>query len=825
MALMVGEIMAKIGADKTEFTKVTGQARVEHTAFVNKVNSDKARIEGDAKPFEQAAAKAAVAGKDAGKAIDAAFESARKSVSDDLDRIAKDAEKLGPAGRHAGAEMGEGISGGLADALGSMGGGGVGGLLESFTSAKGAFLTVGLALGALVMDGFQRAAEERRVGGMIAMQTGQATEAAGRLGKLAGDIYANNFGESVEQVGQAITSLFQNEVIDTSASEQAITDLTGRVLTLAQTTGEAAERVTRSSQQLVLNGLAGSFEQAMDMIQHATEIGLNASGELLDTIDEYSVQFQRMGLDGAEAFGLLEQATDAGARNIDVAADAIKEFAILAQDSTSNASRGFRTLGMDAEDALAGVAAGGEPAQEVLRQVLNRLQEMPPSVQRSTAAVDLFGTKAEDLGDALYAMDVDTVTDSFGEFEGAVDQAGKTAGETTPALDKLGRAIGNFATWVGGFAVDAADTMVQGLGEMTGLIDANAAASDDAAGSTEEWGSELWNATDAGETLIQTIDELINQQTAYSNSFVDSAEAQIDYNQAVAEAVEFAKTLTGGLNDTKTAFDLNSEAGQNAQGVINDVVKSGWDMVAMLSADGASAEQLNAVIAQSNQRLYELLVSMGIDAEAARVLADRMFGIPDVDPTVTLVDNASPVIAEVTKKLNGLDGKWINTYVNTIFKTTGKPPANLPPGIGGGVIGDSSGGGGATGAVVEYYAQGGLRPLAPAGSIIGSYRRTGVMRVIGDNPIADEAFIPLQPNNVRSQAILDEVLKRMRPDLAGSAGYGGALGMTPSGGGGTTAGGPSHVDRSITINAVQGVPTVQQLRDVQHEQEVLYEFA
>lgn len=868
MALMVGELLAKINADASGYDQKADAVAKRHEKLTKQIGDSKPQIDADTGPIDKKTEQTEKKSRESAKAIDAAFSAAWQSVARDLQRIEREAwesgdgvseafttsmdkakaelqglrteaaksgaglsselgdalrkvqtdiKELGPVSKKAGEDVGEnlgdGVSDGLSDALAGIGGSGgvIGDLVSSFTSGKGALLGAGLAVGSFIVDGMQKAIEETRVGGMIAAQTGQATAEAGRLGKLAGDIYASNFGESVEHVGEAITALFQSEVIDTSASEAAIRGLTEDVLTLAQTTGESVGAITRSAQQLVLTGLAGSFTEAMDMIQHATEQGLNVSGELLDTIDEYSVQFKRMGLDGAEAFGLLEQATDAGARNIDVVADAIKEFAILAQDSASTASRGFKTLGMDARESMAAVAAGGEPAQEVLRQVLNRLQEMPPSVQRSTAAVDLFGTKAEDLGDALYAMDVDSVSESFGKFEGAVDQAGKTADETTPALDKLGRAIGNAASWVGGFFVDAADTMVQGLGEMSGLIDDTAGSADNAADSTEDWGSELWAANEASTTLIQTIDELIAQQSEYANTFVDSAEAQIDYNQALAEATELAKDFSGGLNDAKTGFDLTSEAGQTAQGVINDVVKSGWDMVEALSADGASAEQLNAVIAESNKRLYELLVSMGLDADAARVMADRLFGIPDVDPTVTLVDNASPKIADITKKLNALDGKWVNTYVNTIFRQTGTAPPNSPAG-GGGLLGDSAGGG-ATGAIVEFYAQGGLRPLAPAGSIIGSYSRTGVMRVIGDNPRFDEAYIPLDRSSSRSQAILDEALKRMRPEWFGRQ-QSGTVVAAPSG--------PSHVDRSITVYAAPSVPTTQQLRDLQHEQEVLY---
>jgi hypothetical protein len=132
----------------------------------------------------------------------------------------------------------------------------------------------------------------------------------------------------------------------------------------------------------------------------------------------------------------------------------------------------------------------------------------------------------------------------------------------------------------------------------------------------------------------------------------------------------------------------------------------------------------------------------------------------------------------------------------------------------------------ANGGIVEYYAEGGLRPMSAAtAGIVGSYRRTGVERVIGDNPVVDEAFIPLDRRSSRSQAILDAALQRMRPEWFTNGGA-----ATPMGGGGysggstssPTATGSSYVDRSITMHAVPSVPTLQQLQDLQHEQDVLY---
>ncbi|TDV40117.1 phage tail tape measure protein [Actinophytocola oryzae] len=906
MALLVGQLLADISADAAKYFATVKRVEAEHDRLTKKLGGEKPAIDADPKPFEKTSEKVAKSSKDTAKAIDSAFNAAWRSVVSDLQRVEKqawesgdgisdafttslaqaraelerlhregkttgagletelgdalrnikaDVRELGPAGREAGAEMGGGLRDGLSEALGMVGGGGpVGDLIGSLGGGgKAGFLGLGLAVGGALISGIQQRWAELKVGALIAAQTGAAASEAGRLGSLAGDMLASGVVDSLEDAGAAISAVV-NVLIPADATEAAIGRIASKVSTLSTVMGEEFSRISRSAKTMLLNGLADNVGQALDMIGQANAQGLNIAGDLLDTMDEYSGQFARLGLEGPEALGLMSQALQGGARDMDFAADALKELAINTRDlSRPETLRGFEALGFNAEDMARKFGAGGDSAKQALRDVLNGLQAIKDPIVRNTAAVDLFGTKAEDLGTALFSMDLDDAASQFGEYAGSVEDAAQKLQQAIPFTEKLSRGFENmtsdviesseaFGKWTESWSgwdpmSGGLDAAQQKINEFNAAIDRWASTGDtkwldelkkkypemaEAIGKYIEANKGVVNAqhdaegasddvTGAYAQQIETMDDLIDRQKTYSNTYVNSAEAQINYNQALADAAELSGKVADGLNDTKSGFDFTTEAGQKAQGAINDVVTSGWDMVAALSADHASTAQLNDVIAQSNTKLYELLVAMGVNSDAAKIMADRMFGIPDVDPSVTLVDNASPKIKEVTDKLNGLDGKWINTYVNTIFKQTGTAPPNSPAG-GGGLLGSSAGG--ATGAIAEFYAQGGLRPLAPAASIIGSWSRTGVMRVIGDNARFDEAYIPLDRASSRSQAILDEAISRLRPEwLRGGNG---------SGGGSSTYVDRSDRSRSITVNAVQGVPTIQQLRDLQHEQEVLY---
>jgi phage-related minor tail protein len=881
MALLVGELQARITADRTQHAQALKAAAADDAAFKQKV-AEPAKIDGDPKPFSQAADKVAQKSKDTSKQIDAAFGSTWKSVASDLQRIEQEAwdsgrgmdkaftsalddakqslqdlrsqagktgdglnselgaalrklkgdvEELGEAGR----KSGESLSEGLSEALGKFGGGGIAGeLVESVKGGKGAFLGAGLAVAGFMFEGLEQAWAENKVGALIVAQTGQAAGEAKRMGGIAGDVFVDGFAESIEDAGTAISAVIGEGLVPADAADASVKQITEKVLTVGTVVGEEADRVSRSVRTLLFNGLADNVSQALDLINEASVKGLNTAGDLLDTIDEYSVQFARVGLSGKESFGLLSQALQAGARDSDVAADAIKEFAIRAQDGSETTARGFSAVGLNAQEMGQMVAAGGASANSALRQTLNALQQMPPGLERSTAAVDLFGTKAEDMGDALFHMDLDDAADQFGDFAGSVEEAAQKLQAGQSGAEKFDHAMTSMKSNVGEFldsltSSDELDAMQQKLQELalaldkwqsTGdtkwidevkkkypelsdAIDQYVAKNKDAVDAQNKSTQASDAATGSYEEQVRTLEELIDAENKRAGNVLGLSEAQIGYQDSIDSANE-------SLKENGRNLDLASEAGRNNQGALNDLAKKSWDVIDAMKSQNATTQEVQQFMVGARDQFLKTAQSMGMSAAQANTLADKLGLIPGnyaASVQVTGYEQAFARAEALEQKLRAMPTeKIINLRVNTSGS-----------GMGGHFFA-----GQATGAVAEYYADGGMRAMSAASAgIVQSYRRTGTLRVIADNPVADEAFIPLQRGNQRSQAILDEVLRRMRPDMAGggytSGGMGGglvAVSATPSG--------PSHVDRSITVNAVQGVPTTQQLRDLQHEQEVLY---
>jgi hypothetical protein len=171
-------------------------------------------------------------------------------------------------------------------------------------------------------------------------------------------------------------------------------------------------------------GVAESADEALDILVRGTQRGANAAEDLLDTYSEYSTQFRNMGLDGSASMGLIQQGLQGGARDADTVADAIKEFSIEAVAGADRVRGGFESLGLNADGLFAALGEGGDSATGALDSILDTLRDVEDPVERNAIAIELFGTKAEDLGDALYALDPSSAVEALGDVRGATDAAG-----------------------------------------------------------------------------------------------------------------------------------------------------------------------------------------------------------------------------------------------------------------------------------------------------------------------------------------------------------------------------------------------------------------
>lgn len=340
---------------------------------------------------------------------------ARAAVQAGGDQIAATA---GRAGQQAGNQLGDGVADG-ATRGGERAKQGLTTALKGFAAAA-----TGSAIGAALIGGIGSALDQSKVQGKLQAQLGSSGPVAAEYGKAAGALYSNAVVDSVEDGAEVLKGIAQGGLLPPEATQSQIQTMGRRVADTAAVMGEDVSAVSRAVGQMMRTGVAKSADEAMDVLVAGTQRGANSAEDLLDTYTEYSTQFRNMGLSGQQAMGLIQQGLKGGARDADVVADAIKEFSIEAVAGSDKVRGGFEKLGLDADQMFAAIGKGGSSANGALDKTLDTLRAVEDPVKRNAIATELFGTKAEDLGDALYSLDPSKAVEALGDVKGAADGAG-----------------------------------------------------------------------------------------------------------------------------------------------------------------------------------------------------------------------------------------------------------------------------------------------------------------------------------------------------------------------------------------------------------------
>ena len=271
--------------------------------------------------------------------------------------------------------------------------------------AIGKALSAGFKVGVAAAGAFTTALV--KIGTEYQAATGQISAATGATGaeleSLQGvmeNVYGNNYGDSMADVADAVATVSQQMKGLSDGELQSVTE--GAFALRDVFRYDVAESV-RAANALVNNfGISG--DDAMNLIAAGAQNGLDFSGELLDTISEYSVQFAKVGIDANQMFQIMQAGADSGAWNLDKVGDAIKEMSIRVVDGSDTTAAGFQAIGMDADIMAQKFAAGGETAQQAFQETIQALAGMEDPVQQNIAGVNLFGTMWEDLGPEVVAQ-------------------------------------------------------------------------------------------------------------------------------------------------------------------------------------------------------------------------------------------------------------------------------------------------------------------------------------------------------------------------------------------------------------------------------------
>lgn len=270
----------------------------------------------------------------------------------------------------------------------------------------------------------------------VITKTGATAEETAGLEEVMEGVYSNNFGEDIADVGNSVATVKQQMKL---AGEELQTT-TENALMLRDTFDFEVNESTRAAKML-MDQFGISSEGAFTLIAQGAQNGLDKNGDLLDTINEYSVHFKQAGFDAESMFNMLINGTESGTFSVDKLGDTVKEFFIRAKDGSDSTIGAFQKLGLNANKMTKKFAEGGTSAYEAYQTVNEALFNLNDTVKQNEIGVALYGTMWEDLG----ADGVQALTN----IDGAADQTADTLEKINEtqyddlgsSLEELGRTM------------------------------------------------------------------------------------------------------------------------------------------------------------------------------------------------------------------------------------------------------------------------------------------------------------------------------------------------------------------------------------------------
>ncbi|MFY0147696.1 phage tail tape measure protein [Bacillus cytotoxicus] len=282
----------------------------------------------------------------------------------------------------------------------------------------------------------------------IQSSLGLSAKSAENLGKIAKDTWKDGFGQSLEEVDQALIKVYQN-MKDVPYDE--LESATKSAMTLGKTFDTDINEVTRGAGQL-MNQFGIESKEAFDLFAAAGQEGLNFSNEMFDNVAEYAPLYKQAGFSAQEMFTIMANGTRDGSYNLDYINDLVKEFGIRVQDGSKGVADAFAEMSPETQKIWDNFNKGKATAADVFNAVLGDLGKMDDKVKANQLGVAVFGTKWEDMG-AEAVLGLNNASGALKNVDGAMKDMQKTQQEafgvrwqklvrtTMASLEPLGQAI------------------------------------------------------------------------------------------------------------------------------------------------------------------------------------------------------------------------------------------------------------------------------------------------------------------------------------------------------------------------------------------------
>ncbi|MCC9712085.1 phage tail tape measure protein [Streptomyces sp. MNU76] len=339
---------------------------------------------------------------------------------------------------------------------------------------KGALLGAGLLAGAALIGGVTEALDQGRIVGKLRAQLGATPAEAKKYGEIAGELFAGAIVTDFQQGADTIRAVMSSGLVPAGATNKQIKSIATNAADLANTFDIDLQQAANAAGTMMKNGLAKNGTEAFDLLAAGMN-GLGpASEDLMETFTEYGPIFKSAGISGQTALGLMRQAIKGGwGKDTDKIADAFKELTLQVTSGSEASAAALTSLGLDAKQIGTDMSAGGKRGEEAMGSVLAKIRELGPGSQTAKVAIqDLFGGPGEDLGAALFALDVGKASKAMDGAKGAADELGDglrdNAGAKLTAFKNSMQQ--NLVEFLGGTVIPAVTTAGSVIGKELGGI-------------------------------------------------------------------------------------------------------------------------------------------------------------------------------------------------------------------------------------------------------------------------------------------------------------------------------------------------------------------
>lgn len=331
------------------------------------------------------------------------------------------------------------------------------------------------------IEGFKELALEGDTAlGKLEARTGATSKEMEGFEDVMYEVYNSNYGESLGDVSEKLSTVIQ---MTDDLDNASLAKVTKNAIALEDVFGFDVTESMRAANSL-MDKFGLTSDEAFNLIVQGAQNGLNQNDDLLDTINEYSIQFKDAGYTADEMFNMLANGASTGTWSVDKLGDAVKEFNIRASDGTVTDAlvENAKAFGLSKKEAkaLGKQVEGGSVG--AYQKLLDKLKEVDDDAQRYQLGVSMFGTMWEDLGeetvlalmstqgeisktaDAMEKMD----SAAYDTLESSLSQLGRTIKSEVlqPIVNKLTPAIKTGVDYLNGKVGPAVDWLLSHLPEI-----------------------------------------------------------------------------------------------------------------------------------------------------------------------------------------------------------------------------------------------------------------------------------------------------------------------------------------------------------------------